>query len=60
MVSVFLSYAHEDTEFVNKLVVHLMRLGYDVIQDTKTLSPVPTSGAPLRTASIKRIALFRC
>ena len=39
MITIFLSYAHEDKEFVNKLSSDLTSLGYAVIQDTKTFRP---------------------
>lgn len=39
MITIFLSYAHTDQEFVNRLWADLTNLGYDVIQDTKTFEP---------------------
>lgn len=48
MATLFISYAHEDTEFVNKLASDLTTLGYNVIQDTKTFRPSFTIDATIR------------
>lgn len=48
MATLFISYAHEDKEFVNKLASDLTSLGHNVIQDTKTFRPSFTIDAMIR------------